>query len=303
MWRTVYCLIAVSVILLGVSPLHGAQTLFLHTGSNDPTTEGWVDTDVNGPRGVQAGPVVNDAGTGKDAWSLGFDTLADYRYYVASPNTVQQQQKNIVNAGWIFTTNFRIASISPNTHVDFWISLYMSGGGRTGPGFDSSYDLQFSCDSQGVLHPSFGSIDISKSPHLPFALPNPSDYHQYQIVFDPTTQTADLSLDGTTVLADVAPSGGGSPLIDWGMVYFGSGPPTVPTQLNVSLFQFDVVPEPASTTLAAIAAAVGIAFVCLKNKHSRALLPVPQAINRPGGDRQAEDARPTESGRNLRQRH
>src|SRR5262245_56980891 len=55
MWRTVYCLIAVSLILAGVSQLQGAQTLFLHTGSNDPTTEGWLDTDFFNPNGVQAG--------------------------------------------------------------------------------------------------------------------------------------------------------------------------------------------------------------------------------------------------------
>ncbi len=248
----------------------GVQTLFQHLGSNDPTTENWIDTDaVTGSLGVQAGPVTNDAGTGLDAWSFAYQNVANYRYYTANTITVGQLAQNAVNSGWVFTTDFRMVSYTPGTFVDFVVNLYKAGGGRFGPGFDSGYDLELYCDSQGVLHPTFGGVNDAVSPELPFPLQNPNDYHEFQIVFDPTSKTADLSVDGTTVLTNVAPGGsGGSSSISWGLDYFPFGARSPMGQVNVNLVRFDIVPEPASATMAAFAAA-GMALAVARQRWPR----------------------------------
>jgi hypothetical protein len=96
-------------------------------------------------------------------------------------------------------------------------------------------------------------------------LQNPNDYHQYQIVYDPTTQSASMFLDGSQVMTGIAPNGVGSSSIDWGALYMGSGTPSPSAQVNFNLVQFDIVPEPSALALLAI----GSMGLCVQRRFAR----------------------------------
>jgi len=248
MWRT--C-VTVSVWVLTCGPgIAKAQIVLQHTGSNDPKTEGW---NLASNPGANAGPVTNDQNTGLDAWSLGFasnsnsSTAQFYYNAVAIPNAA-------LTNGWEFTTNVRFAATPSNSLVLFDINLPPHAAGETDA---SGYSLLFRPDLQGHVTYQLSSSLVGGTPvggpvyaGPPIQLPNPTDYHLFQIQFDAGTGSADLLVDGAMKASNFVGIPGSLTVVNWGIQAQGSSP--IEGQINASLVQFSVVPEPSGQVLMVI---------------------------------------------------
>lgn len=84
-----------------------AQVLFNHAGASDPASEGW--THQQGGSGTAVGPIINDLGTGLDAWSVSSSSSTGISFYRQTLTTAQIQQAN--QLGWSLSANLRITTI------------------------------------------------------------------------------------------------------------------------------------------------------------------------------------------------
>ncbi|MDC0936773.1 hypothetical protein OAS39_10845 [Pirellulales bacterium] len=73
-------------------------------------------------------------------------------------------------------------------------------------------------------------------------------YHDYEMVFDPTTQTVDVLADGNLVIDDMLPLEFTS--LDLNRILWGSNASGGTGNANYSFIGFQVVPEPATMALA-----------------------------------------------------
>lgn len=136
-------LISVTLLLLMISSMPlSAAVLFEHTGSADPTTEGWSigGSGTPGSNGVYTGPIINDVGSGLDAWYVN-DTASfggsNQSYYGSlTSGQVTQASTN----GWTLSTTIRIPNASETAAYSPFI-LYRDG--------EISWDVAFGSTSGG----------------------------------------------------------------------------------------------------------------------------------------------------------
>lgn len=171
---------------------------FTHTGSTDPATEGFVVVSQNSPSTVT--PIADDLGlpalsiVGSDATS---------QFYEISGALSASQKADIASRGFIVTLTarailqgtaltydadhhyvFAFANLDLGTRR-FDIFLGVDGQGNTVVTLPISYTIS---GPAGSTAEAIGSS---------FTLPNSGNsYHTYQLVFDPVTQLANLSVDG-----------------------------------------------------------------------------------------------------------
>lgn len=206
-----------------------AATVFQHTGSTDPTTEGWA---VLGPgTAVTSGPLANDNGTGLAAWFVNDASTAEGSalQYRAFPTAAQAA--DALAFGWQLTANLRVVNV-PDTADDSVSVEYLAGTHR--------FDMRFGSQADGD--------PIVNFPGGPtFALEGGgSGYHLYSLVFDPTAGLADLFIDGVEHVSNFAGFAEvSSPEVAWGgraSAATGHG--------NYNLIQFvSFVPEPSTYAL------------------------------------------------------
>jgi hypothetical protein len=230
-------ILSVTLLLLMVcsSPL-SAAVLFEHTGSTDPTTEGWSigGSGTPGSNGVYTGPITNDAGSGMDAWYVN-DTAtfggSNQSYYGSlTSDQVTQASTN----GWTLSTTIRIPDAS-ETAAYAPFALYRDGV--------RSWDVAFGSTSggdpivkliTGGLHPNYNGPSYTLQGVG-------STYHTYDLVYDPLSSSADLFVDGVEVISDYL-----------GIVYstiktnigWGSGSSIDTGQGNFNAVSFSINPAP-----------------------------------------------------------
>lgn len=188
-------------------PVLGQGTLIIqHSGATDPATEGFQSL---GPGGGYA--ILNDAGI--NAWvTPGATNQSVYFKYVLTP----QQQAASAGASWILSADLKIATT--NSPADFL--LYLEG-------VNASVGLNFGSDSNGDQYVIYGPGSAGR-----VTLPC-SNYNDYQLRYDASTETMSLWIDGTeyanniytnehdTYLAYLGWGGGtdvGNPLANWDVV-------------------------------------------------------------------------------------
>ena len=154
-----------------------------HQGAVNPLTEGFAN------EGVTSGtPIVADGGPGIDAWRV-FSTSTGVGYYY-SPLTSEETQLAMTN-GWRLTARMRVEGGLTTAAVDFGL------GGRR---FDMNLRRDVNGDTVVRLNTSVSPIQ-----GVDFTLSGSgSTHHTYELVFDPSTQTADLFVDGIERLSDYA---------------------------------------------------------------------------------------------------
>lgn len=238
-----------------------AQAAFVisHVGSTDPTFEGFTPTSFAAPSAV--GPLLNDLG--HPAWMItGSAQSSQYAYY--SGALTATQRADIASYGFVLTMNARVLrGLAPaydsTSHVTIADAFVDTGAKRLeiDLGIDVNGDtvvaLPTSIDNSGPG----GSI---QSPGQSFTLiGSGSTYHTYQLIFDPLTQLADLSVDGIVRLQGYG--GHTTHVGDLGLVWhaFSGG------QGNFNFVQVVSVPEPVTIAMLSI----GIAGITLSQRRSQ----------------------------------
>jgi hypothetical protein len=245
--RRTYCCLIVFVVTALTTTLSKADIIYRHSGSNNPTTEGWIADKVLAPGNV--GPISNDEGTGNDAWSVISDGvhLSDYTALVPA-----NEWGADMGLGWTFSANLRIVSnVDFNRAVFTLISwVYRDPNGIGGSPVDQ-VELDFAPQPNG--DPSVKIYGIQGPIPLNYTLVGGgSGYHLYQLQLDPTTNTLSFLVDGIDRFTGLQPrQTGGNP-----GVVFGCEPTMGDGQGNYNLVQLDIVPEP--STLVLLVGAVGL---------------------------------------------
>lgn len=220
----------------------GATVLALHSGANDPETEGWVKERTWNL--VSSFPVINDLGTGIDAWAVHDTSNAGTTegLYVRqlTPTEIASTETN----SWRLSTRLRVAAIDedqPSPNDTILVSY-------SAPSF--GFHFVFGQETDGS--PLVGLITGGNlQMHLVDLDDLDNGYHLYEILFDPTDGKADFFVDGSLRFSDYE----GSPAGGIGIVQFGSSNGGFDGQGNYNLVQLEVVPEPSTWVMMGIGVA------------------------------------------------
>jgi hypothetical protein len=231
-----------------------ADFIIAHQGDTDPLTEGFTTISANTPSTF--GPISNDMGLA--AWRItGGDRSSQFGY--TSGMLSASQKADIAAQGFTLTMVARVLQLQAPAYDG--INHIVIGGADLDTGarrFEVDLGINMNGDTVVVLPTSVdaggpgGSI---RTPGPSFTLTGSgSSYHDYELVYDPTTQLADLFVDGVDRIQGYA--GHTSFVGDRGLVWgaFSGG------QGNFNLVQVDSstsVPEPRSVALVV----VGVGFV------------------------------------------
>ncbi len=104
-----YVLILVTfMFFISSGPIHASTVLFQHTGANDPTSEGW--THNVGTGGTSTGAVINDLGSGIDAWYIEDTSVAggSWESYTQVPDSAELAAASVY--GWTLSTTLRMVN-------------------------------------------------------------------------------------------------------------------------------------------------------------------------------------------------
>lgn len=240
--------LTVGVLGLFVSSSAHAGLIVAHTGSADPTTEGWTAS-VGPGGGVSAGSI-NDGGT--PAWFVDDNSTADgsiliYSAAVSAPDIAAGSAN-----GWTLTVILRVPS---DENLDIHGSPFIAY--RDGV---TSWEMNFGLDASGntvvQLEDSFTPISVGPT----HTLPGHDTYNQFDLVYDPSAGTADLFVNGTEVLSNFD----GAPLAQsavlWGA---GRSPDSGQGNFNYVAFTTNAAPVPEPSSIAAWLIA-GVAAITLR---------------------------------------
>jgi hypothetical protein len=251
---------AVALVLTSLAAPAWAQVIAQHQGLLNPTTEGFGVGSSGTPSTV--GPVTNDLGL--NAWSIAGPAPNSVGFYNSGALTAQQQAA-VASFGFTLTVTDRMVTgpvFSPNSVASPFAELEI-GTKR----YDIDLGLTAAGDTVVVLPDSITQNGNGTFSSVGSSVTIPGNgYHTYQLVFNPTTQLADLFVDGVDRIQNYA--GHTSFALNRGLVFGdvsgGTG--------NFNLVQLLVpVPEPTGLALLGpvVAGALGAAAI-RKKRFGRA---------------------------------
>jgi hypothetical protein len=173
-----------------------ADVIAQHQGSTVPATEGFSPVTFGASSTV--GPLSNDQGL--PAWFIA-GTAQSSQFGYASPALTSAQQTAITNQGFVMTMTARVLQgLAPaydaTNHVVIGGVDFTFAGTR----YEMDLGLNANGDTVVVLPTSIdnGGPGFSiRAPGQNFTLVGSgSSYHTYQLAYNPTTQLADLFVDG-----------------------------------------------------------------------------------------------------------
>jgi hypothetical protein len=228
----------ISLIVLGRSPCLGQTVIFQHVGSVMPAYEGWSPS-IPAIESANTGPI-NDGGT--PAWFIADNFPVDNTPY-ASPFAFTyrgflsaSQAATASSQGWSLKVKMRTLN-----------SPYVPPNGLPFADFQTngrSFAMAFANQPDGdpiVVLPGFPAPLFDQTYVLEGDGPG---YHMYELIYDPSSNSADLFVDGVERLSNYTGRPGivPDPLVFWGARH-GAG------QGNFNLVQFAIVPEPSAVAL------------------------------------------------------
>jgi hypothetical protein len=222
--------------MLGLVQAASASIVIQHTGSNDPTTEGWT---FNGnPPGS---PVVSG---GTAAWQVNDNDTTNRPLYARTGNanslfTPQQQALFLVN-GWVATWNLEIVNNSLFSNprgVETSVTVNISGTDRR---FTLDFGRKGPAGGINATGPDF-EITLGPSGTSFTRVGAGAGFHEIKLVGTATSSTAALYFDNNLVTNYAANA-------DSGNFYWGSLSDPGTSIANWNLVQF-AVPEPGSVAL------------------------------------------------------
>lgn len=238
-------LAALAVACTMVPTVASATILGQHLGAADPTSEGFAL--VNTFASVATGPVINDLGSGLDAWAVDDNgtALGDAGWYAhaLSPGQVA----GAAAFGWRLSTRLRIVDApdpAPSAPgIGFDASPFVAYRDGT-----TSFQIHFGAEADGDPLVHVATAFAPSPAGTVFTLQGGgSGYHLYELVYSPLGGL-DLFIDGTERLSDLP----AAPLVVVSPAFmFGAGSSCCTGQGNFNLVRFesfapDEVPEPGS---------------------------------------------------------
>jgi hypothetical protein len=254
MRRVIVLVATLALLLIGVTPSH-ADLLYTHSGSIDPTTEGFTGSEVVGPAST-TGPLTNDQGL--PAWFIaGSGQSSQYAYF--SPALTASQQAEIVSQGFTMTVVARVLQngLAPPYTTSDPVRIGAADVSYGGVRWELDLALNSNGDTVVILPNTIaasgpgGSVQTFGASYT--LTGSGSTYHTFQLFYNPTTMVADLSVDGVTrltgytgetsfvgteALAFAATSGGQG---NFNLVQVQTGPASVPEPSTAIVASFGAV--------------------------------------------------------------
>jgi len=222
-----------------------SEILYQHTGTNDPTTEGWAAS-ISG--GTTVGPFI-DSGT--PTWSIVNNTPGESGFYSLVPTLAETTAA--ATLGWSLQTTLRVTSPS-ETPGGSMLSLYRDG--------TTSYQMHFGSDGAGnaiVVLANNSGFDSATGAR--FTVPGGSVFNTFELIYSPSAGSADLFVNGVEEISNYTGFPLSQTLLAWGdgstRDLTGLEPGTNTSAGNYFENIFSTVPEP-GTALFGIAC-VGVA--------------------------------------------
>ncbi len=180
---------ALTISAMFPASLHAALSVVLHehTGSNDPTSEGWT---LNPPVGSTLGAVV-DGGT--PAWFINNSTPGDNAFYKITPSVAEVQL--VTTFGWSLQTTLHMTapSLTPGGSM---LALFRDGS--------TSYQMHFGTDASGnamvVLADNTGGFNSTAG--LTYTTTTGDVFNTFELRYSPTEGSADLFVNGVERISD-----------------------------------------------------------------------------------------------------
>lgn len=237
--------ITAAICLLGLPTLtHAATVLDLHSGATDPTTTGWSTIGFPSNGTATSGAVLDDLGTGVDAWRVedrGL-TKGDLGWY--SYDLTAEQTTNALTYGWKMSVNMRTVDV-PDTVSASDASPFF--------GFrDGTRSAQVHLGTEADGDPVALYVNGVTNPTATVQGAG-NGYNLYEMIFTPGAGIS-LSIDGTQYLTNLGTIAVSRPTA---RVIFGTGSSYTQGQGHFASVTFEtfepapVVPLPASLPMLA----------------------------------------------------
>ncbi len=173
-----------------------ATTIFVHSGALNPVTdEGWTGF-ASANASTTASPVINDIGSGYDAWAVDDNSTAlDTLRYYYEDLTVAQVNEGFTD-GWRLSTRLRVVNI--NDAFNFTAG-YGNGSSVSAiyRDFTRDWALYFGSQADGdtrIRLPNGVIYEFEGSG---------TGYHLYELVYDPSAASADFFIDGIETVSNI----------------------------------------------------------------------------------------------------
>lgn len=239
---------------LASSVASGATVLFSHSGSADPTTEGWSRSMSTS---TVTGSAYDDGGT--QVWKIydpGNSTGGTGLYYSAAMNSTLLA--TAMSSGWELSATISLPTDDPNSDVA-WVTngnTWLGFIANESPGVRRYWGLIFGRAANGDTIVSVNGVSGSKT-----LAPG---YHDYSMVYDPLTALVSVYVDGEVWKTDYTglTTGAGSNSVYWGDNSAQTSAIT-PRSAYYESVQFAIAPEPSRLLLLG----VGILLGCVRRQR------------------------------------
>ncbi|WP_157210948.1 PEP-CTERM sorting domain-containing protein [Verrucomicrobium spinosum] len=237
-------LFLIPTLIVVSTTLKAATVLYSHEGATDPTTEGWAKS-ASGATTIVTSAYTDTADSNRESWRI-YDpgeasggTGLYYQAVLTAPKTA-----DILSTGWEYNATLKVPTLDPNentawsTGSNTWVGFLAANDGL---GNRRAWALMFGRNATGGTVVSlFGGTSRTLDP----------GYHDYSMVYDPTTKLATVSIDGEVWLTNYAGSNqgaaAGSNLVYWGDNNSQSASQTARAAYyeSVEFIQYSTAPEP-----------------------------------------------------------
>jgi hypothetical protein len=257
--RRVFWILPALAMFLGEATPAAADLLAAHQGATDPTTEGFSTVTVGSPS--TTGPLTNDLGL--PAWSItGSAQDSDFGY--AAPGLTASQQAEITTQGFTLTEVARVLQngLAPAYTTSDPATIGAAYVGYAGVRWEIDLGLNSNGDPVVVLPNTIDDLgpgNSIRSSGASYTLTGSgSTYHTYQLHYDPTSHSADLSVDGSVVLTGY--TGNSTFFFDSALVFaaFSGGQGNFNSVQVQSGGELSSVPEPSSLAMVLSLGALGL---------------------------------------------
>lgn len=222
-----------------------AAVIFSHNGAMDPTTEGFINSDPG--IGVTTGPIIDDNGTGLDAWFVDDDSLVHgsaviYRSSTLSTSAVTEA----LSSGWTLAVNLRVIEGPSKGFFDGLTAQFVTGSQAFGMTFDMESDND-------------PTVSLTNGTSFTLEGAGNQDYNLYKLVYDPLAGSADLFVNGTEKISDYGGSSTSAPAkVNWGgNASNGTG------RGHFNSLEFAIIPEPSASLLVGLSLVV---YLCRRRR-------------------------------------
>lgn len=242
-WHCLRMLLIPTLMVVSTT-LQAATVLYAHQGATDPSTEGWAKS-TSAATTIVTSAYTDIADNHRESWRIydpGAISGGTGLYYLASltaPKVV-----DLLSTGWEYNATIKVPTLDPNensawtTGSNTWVGFLAANDGL---GNRRAWALMFGRNATGgTIVSVYGGTNKTLDP----------GYHDYSMVYDPSTRLATVSIDGEVWLTNYAGSNqgaaGGSNLLYWGDNNAQSTTQTARAAYyeSVEFIQYSAVPEP-----------------------------------------------------------